>query len=84
VELSFICLYLQFILRNLRADEIPYLYREYLELVDWSGHAIREDKRNAIDSCLPPLFIPLGIDDQEWHEAIQPKIAHQFSLAVGE
>ena len=64
-------------------DEIPYLYREYLELVDWSGRAIREDKRGAIDSCLPPILIRLGIDGEEWHKAMQPKGAHQFSRAMG-
>ena len=64
-------------------DEIPYLYREYLELVDWSGRVIRADKRGAIDSRLPPILMRLGIDEEEWHKAMQPKGAHQFSRAMG-
>ena len=65
------------------ADQIPYLYREYLELVDWSGRAIREDKRGAIESRLPPKLVRLGIDGEQWHKAMQPKGAHQFSWAIG-
>ena len=64
-------------------DEIPYLYREYLELVDWSGRAIRANKRGAIGSRLPPILVRLGIDEEEWHKAMQPKGAHQFSRAMG-
>jgi len=68
---------------RLLTDEIPYLYREYLELVDWSGRVMREDKRGAIDSRLPPILVRLGIDEEEWHKAMQPKGAHQFSRAMG-
>ncbi|NQZ30454.1 MAG: transposase [Oceanospirillaceae bacterium] len=64
-------------------DEIPYHYREYLELVDWSGRAIREDKRGAIDAHIPPILLRLGIDTDQWHKAMQPKGAHQFSRAMG-
>ena len=64
-------------------DEIPYHYKEYLELVDWSGRALRKDKRGAIDSRLPPILVRLGIDPEEWHKAMQPKGAHKFSCAMG-
>jgi len=64
-------------------DEIPYLYREYFELVDWSGRVIREGKRGAIDNHLPSILIRLGIDGEQWHKAMQPKGAHQFSRAMG-
>jgi len=68
---------------RLLTEEIPYLYREYLELVDWSGRAIREDKRGAIDSRLPPILTRLGIDGEEWQKAMHPKGVHQFSRAMG-
>jgi len=64
-------------------DQIPYHYREYLALVDWSGRAIRTDKRGAIDDQLPPILVRLGIDAEHWCKAMQPKGAHQFSRAVG-
>ena len=64
-------------------DQLPYHYREYLELVDWSGRAIKSDKRGAIDVQLPPILTRLGIDAEHWCKAMQPKGAHQFSRAVG-
>ncbi len=64
-------------------DQIPYGYQEYLELVDWSGRAIREDKRGAIDDQIPSILIRLGIDETHWCKAMQPKGAHQFSRAIG-
>ena len=64
-------------------DQIPYYYREYLELIDWSGRVIRTDKRGAIDDHLPPILARLGIEAEYWHITMQPKGAHQFSRAVG-
>ncbi|MEM5530508.1 transposase, partial [Gammaproteobacteria bacterium AS21] len=64
-------------------NQIPYHYLEYLELVDYSGRVIREGKRGAMDDRLPPILIRLGIDETQWHKAMQPKGAHQFSRAMG-
>ena len=64
-------------------SEIPYLYREYLELVDWSGRALRADKRGVIDRHLPSILTRLEIDEDEWCKAMQPKGVHQFSRAIG-
>ena len=63
--------------------QIPYHYIEYLELVDWSGRIIREDKRGAIAATLPAILTRLGIDSEQWSNVMQPKGAHQFSRAVG-
>ncbi len=41
---------------------IPYAHQEYLDLVDWSGRAIRAGKRGAIPANLPPILSRLGID----------------------
>ncbi|WP_018950043.1 transposase [Thioalkalivibrio sp. ALMg11] len=35
---------------------------DYLELVDWTGRAIREDKRGAIPDHIPPILDRLQID----------------------
>jgi REP element-mobilizing transposase RayT len=35
---------------------------DYLEVVDWLGRALREDKRGAIPGALPPIIQRLGID----------------------
>ena len=39
---------------------------DYLELVDWTGRVIREDKRGAIDAGLPPILERLGIEPKHW------------------
>jgi len=39
---------------------------DYLELVDWTGRAIREDKRGYIDNALPPILTRLQIPPQQW------------------
>ncbi len=64
-------------------DQIPFHYREYLELVDWSGRAVRAGKRSAIDDRIPPILMRLGIDGEQWLKTMQPKGVHQFSLAMG-
>ena len=39
---------------------------DYLELVDWSGRSIREDKRGSITEQIPPLLVTLGLDSETW------------------
>jgi len=41
---------------------------DYLELVDWSGRAIRDDKRGAIDDQLPSILERLDISQGHWLE----------------
>jgi len=45
---------------------LPFHLPDYLELVNWTGQAIREDKRGAISQDLPPILQRLGIDEQAW------------------
>lgn len=45
---------------------IPFSLLDYIELVDWSGRIIREDKRGAISSQRPRLLSTLGLDDKTW------------------
>ncbi|MCP4324949.1 MAG: hypothetical protein GY787_24500, partial [Alteromonadales bacterium] len=39
---------------------------DYLELVDWTGRVIREDKRGAITAQTPALLSVLGLDHETW------------------
>ena len=39
---------------------------DYLELVDWTGRIIREDKRGAIATQTPALLSTLGLDNETW------------------
>jgi REP element-mobilizing transposase RayT len=45
---------------------LPFRATDYLALVDWTGRAIRDDKRGAIDSNLPPILERLQIDPKHW------------------
>jgi REP element-mobilizing transposase RayT len=58
---------------------ILFAFQDYLELVDWTGRIIRNDKRGFIDHALPPLVSRLQISPKQWHlnttqfEAIQAR-----------
>jgi len=41
---------------------LPFRLTDYLELVDWSGRILREDKKGAI----PPVLDRLNIDPKQW------------------
>lgn len=48
------------------ANGIPFSNSAYLELVDWTGRCIREDKRGAIPYHLAPILKRIQLDEQEW------------------
>src|SRR5690606_38534226 len=64
------------------AARIPYSFKEYLQLVDWTGRAIRNDKRGHIDAALPPIVARLNIDPSAWAAAMQPR-GNVFGRAMG-
>ncbi|WP_298769337.1 transposase [uncultured Shewanella sp.] len=45
---------------------IPFHFSDYLELIDWTGRALRPDKRGAIDENRPKLLSELGIASDAW------------------
>jgi len=45
---------------------LPFRLTDYLELVDWTGRVLREDKRGAIHHALPPILERLQIDPTHW------------------
>ncbi len=45
---------------------ILYAFRDYLELVDWTGRMIRDDKRGGIGGELPPILTRLEISAEQW------------------
>ncbi|WP_394208791.1 transposase [Enterovibrio calviensis] len=50
-------------------DGIPFRLMDYLELVDWTGRQMRDNKRGHINSALPPILSRLGFDPADWLEA---------------
>ena len=45
---------------------LPFRLTDYIELVEWTGRIIREDKRGAIDASLPPILERLNIEAKHW------------------
>jgi putative transposase len=52
-------------------NPLPYYLRHYLELVDWTGRAVRNDKRGAIPAELEPILNRLGFDESSWLDGIK-------------
>ena len=46
---------------------IFFTFQDYLELVDWTGRVIRNDKRGFIDNALPPILGRLQLSPDQWH-----------------
>ena len=47
-------------------DHLPFAFADYLELVDWAGRAVRDDKRGSIAADAPPILARLGIDSEAY------------------
>ncbi|MBV1871291.1 MAG: hypothetical protein KUG83_01970 [Gammaproteobacteria bacterium] len=39
-------------------------------MVDWTGRRLKQDKRGAIDSELPPILQRLGIQPENWIDVV--------------
>ncbi len=45
---------------------LPFRYTDYLELIDWTGRILREDKRGAIPEDKPDILVRLNLDAKHW------------------
>ncbi|MGH8178403.1 MAG: transposase [Steroidobacter sp.] len=61
---------------------LPCGLTDYLELVHWTGRAIRSDKRGFIAHQHPSIIQRLNIDPDAWRLAMQPK-GNVFGRALG-
>ena len=52
--------------RQDRPNGIPFRLKDYLTLVDWTGRAIRENKRGAIPEELAPILDRLNLESEDW------------------
>ena len=55
---------------------------DYLELVDWTGRVVRQDKRGALSGYLPAILSRLQIDRETWLRYMKPRINKQL-VAIG-
>ncbi|MCB4205595.1 hypothetical protein LF845_11645 [Deferribacterales bacterium Es71-Z0220] len=63
-------------------NAIPFGFKEYLELVDWLGRVVREDKKGSIDKNKPKILERLGISADGFAE-YSHKLLKEFGNAVG-
>jgi hypothetical protein len=55
------------------AEPIPLFFSEYIDLIDWTGRIIRDDKRGAIPDSYPPILDRLDTSQQQWIRAMTPQ-----------
>ena len=53
-------------LNNQSDNALPFNLIDYLELVDWTGRIIREDKRGYIKQSTPPILERLAVNNNDW------------------
>jgi REP element-mobilizing transposase RayT len=67
---------------------LPFVLRDYLELVDWTGRIVRDEqlpsgyKRGEINSSLPPILERLTLDLDAW-VILTTQFERQFGQWVG-
>ena len=61
---------------------LPFSLVDYIELIDWTGRAIREDKRGVIPEGAPPILSRLGLTASGWLKYV-PDVEKRFTHAVG-
>jgi len=61
---------------------IPYSLLDYFELADWTGRAIRDDKRGYIPSGEPKIIHKLCIDSETWMETVD-NFSNHFYTFIG-
>ena len=60
-----------FISSALKENGISFSLKDYLELTDWTGRIVREDKRGHIDSSTPGILKKLALDEQTWVKTVR-------------
>ncbi len=55
---------------------------EYIDLVDWTGRKILENKRGAIPAHLSPILLRLNVEEKRWLSTVQD-FGRMFHRAAG-
>ena len=65
-----------------RRKGLAFHLQDYLELLDWTGRCIREDKPGAIANDLPPILDRLQITTESWR-SLTGEFEALFSSLIG-
>jgi REP element-mobilizing transposase RayT len=68
--------------RNEITTGVPYHLLDYIELVEWTGQALRKDKHGRINTNLPPILERLGLEASDW-VCFASEVESQFGNWVG-
>ncbi len=60
-----------FICSSLKEKGIAFTLTDYLELADWTGRIVWEDKRGYIKHIIPSILQKLQLDEQTWMDTVQ-------------
>jgi REP element-mobilizing transposase RayT len=47
-------------------NALPFGLRDYIELVEWTGRAARDDKHGVITGAMPQALVPTGLNPRQW------------------
>ena len=61
---------------------LPFRLTDYIELVDWSGRNLREDKKGAVPEEVPEILQRLQLDTRHWCY-LNRHFEHPFKRLVG-
>lgn len=64
-------------------NAIGFTTRDYIELVDWAGRAVRTGKRGAIDATVPPILQRLGLEPVRYLAHISGTAPTEHSTVIG-
>ena len=62
----------------------PFSLKDYLELTDWTGRCVRQDKRGHIKSTTPAILKKLALDEETWVETVTSFTDHFHSFIGSE
>jgi REP element-mobilizing transposase RayT len=65
---------------NDQTKGIDFELNDYLRLVDWTGRAIREDKKGAIPADLSQILARIGLNPEAWLTSVSHYNRHYFSV----
>ena len=63
-------------------EGISYRFMDYLELADWTGRIVRDDKRGFITDKEPKIIAKLGIGAEKWLDTVK-EYGESFHAFVG-
>ena len=61
---------------------LAFSLQDYLELIDWTGRAVRPDKTGSIPEHVPKILARLSMTSKQWLKFV-PDVEKKFTHAVG-